>query len=1211
MSELTQQQAAAVNGRGNLLVVAGAGTGKTHTLIARCLRLLVAERGSLENILMVTFTEAAAAEMRGRLRKELQALHTTQPEDEHLAQQLALLDTARISTLHGFCLQLAREHFHGLGLDPQFGVLDEQQTRPLQREALDELLERHYTGTNAESLAVQALIRASGRGMDQRVRKLILKVHAYAQSLPDPVGWLDKQQARFEASEPDEWRELFVQAVGDWREEWKTKVATVADEPEALRLSLAALETLSAQPTLSQCVQALQALAAADRDENWPRGTKGKFRDSLTEFFEDAEFLGALASNGDDDPLKQDWEWARAQMQALIGLAREFTTAFATKKRELGGVDFPDLEQSALQLLRDPAIAAEWRARLTHVFVDEYQDINAAQDAILTALSREGEAANRFLVGDVKQSIYRFRLANPKIFQRYKEEWSDPVGRVEMTRAGGRALFLTENFRSREGLLRFVNPLFAALMRKEIGGVEYEPLEFGAPEQRAGLGADNNPTPCVEFHLIAQADEESATEGGEDADAANGKSEAPDLLAAEREARLVARRLRELHNAGHAVWDKEGFRPVKWSDMAVLLRSPAGRAEAFAMEFSKAGVPLSAARDGFFASLEVSDLLNLLKLLDNPLQDVPLLAVLRSPLVGLSLAELAEVRAGSQLKPFWTALGQNAKCKMQNATGAKAEAFLNQFARWRELVRQTSLSQCLEIALAETHYEAMLLAGERGMERAANVRRLLDLARQFDPYQRQGLYRFLRFVRLQEDEDLDLQPASPPVENAVRLISIHKSKGLEFPVVVLAGMGTKFNEQDLSEAVLLDETMGLCPKITPPEAEQSYPGLTHWLARRRERRELRGEELRLGYVAFTRARDRLILVGTTKRKADAVRWEAGPTATITAGEVSDAQSHLDWLLMWLARAPAEENWATERSGESAALQWRIYDPKDAVFGDQSATGSIPPSGDTPTEQAPADAGAQLNSRLNWHYPFPGATTEAAKTSVTALRRRAAEEDVIEAADWTLKSSVFSVQSAVPRRRTQRGKLGATEIGLAHHLYLEHVALEQTGSEAALRAEAKRMQAAGLLSEEQIAALDLAALANFWQSELGQKIRSQAQQVRRELAFTARFDAMELRALLRAGTALDASLAPDDFVVVQGVADLVVLLPKEIWLVDFKTDEVTPAELAAKVKHYEPQLKLYALALARIYQRPVTECHLHFLATAKTVRIETPTAITPA
>ncbi len=1205
MSQLTPQQARAVNGRGNLLVVAGAGTGKTHTLIARCLRLIVAERTSLENLLLVTFTEAAAAEMRARLRKELQLHHALQPDDEHLAQQLALLDTARISTLHGFCLQLAREHFHELGLDPQFGVLDEPQTRPLQREALDELLERHYTGTSGTALAVQALIRSLGRGMDKRVRQLILKVHAYAQSLPEPIHWLDAQQPRFESQVPDEWRALFVHAVATWRDEWQTAVAKVAGETPALRLSLAALQKLGSPPTLAQCAQVFPALAAADVDQNWPRGSKGKFRAPLIAFFVDAEFLGALAPHGDVDPLAQDWEWARAQMLALLGLAREFTTAFAAKKRELGGVDFPDLEQSALRLLRDPAIATEWQSRLAHVFVDEYQDINAAQDAILAALSRDGAAANRFLVGDVKQSIYRFRLANPHIFGGYSESWSKP-------KADGTRIPLTENFRSREALLKFVNPLFRALMRTEIGGVEYEPLEFGAPENRAELAADNLPVPGVELHLIAQPEVATPAEEADSSAAAKEINEALDLLAVEREARLVARRLRTLHDAGQTVWDREGFRPLQWSDIAVLLRSPAGRAEAYAKEFSRAGVPLSAARDGFFASLEVSDLLNLLKLLDNPLQDVPLLAVLRSPLVGLSLAELAAVRSASRLKPFWTALQQFTNGKTPSVIGEKVALFLHQYARWRELVRQTSLSQCLETALAETHYEALLLAGARGPERAANVRRLLDLARQFDPYQRQGLYRFLRFVRLQEVEDLDLQPAAPPAENAVRLLSVHKSKGLEFPIVVLAGMGTQFNEQGLNEAVLLDESMGLCPKITPPGAEQSYPGLTHWLARRQERRELRGEELRLLYVALTRARDQLILVGTTKQPADAVRWARAPDARLSTANVAAARSHLDWLLMWLPQATGPTDWTHAAHGGNNLLRWQIYAPDDTAF--ESEVERTANSGtDAPDTRAlPPNALGALQSRLDWEYPFPAATTEAAKTSVTALRRRNMEAEVLESKVWNLVAGRSAPELLARGRRTQRGKLSAAAAGVAHHTFLEHVRFQRTGSEAELRVDAERLRTAGLISAEQLAVLDFGALASFWRSELGRKICQQAEHVKRELAFTARFGVQELRSLL-GGAELEpaGALAADEFVVVQGVADLVVRLPEEIWIVDFKTDAVKPTELTAKVKHYEPQLKLYALALARIYCKPVTECHLHFLAAATTVRIAPPTATTPA
>jgi ATP-dependent helicase/nuclease subunit A len=337
------------------------------------------------------------------------------------------------------------------------------------------------------------------------------------------------------------------------------------------------------------------------------------------------------------DPLAQDWEWVRQHMAALVSLTREFTARFAAAKRELAGVDFADLEQCALQLLRNPAMANEWRARLAQVFVDEYQDINAAQDAIITALSRTGAAANRFMVGDVKQSIYRFRLANPKIFGDYDKRWSRPD-------ADGRRLPLTENFRSREALLTFVNLFFSAVMRPAVGGVPYEALQFGAPGARGALTQKPGDPPCVELHLIAKADDENGAD--EPASESSEEKVIPDLPAVQREARLLARRLRELKEKHHQIWDAErkAFRQVEWGDMAVLLRSPSGRAEAFAMEFSKAGVPLIAARDGFFASLEVSDLLNLLRLLDNPLQDVPLAAVLRSPLIRLTLDELAQVR---------------------------------------------------------------------------------------------------------------------------------------------------------------------------------------------------------------------------------------------------------------------------------------------------------------------------------------------------------------------------------------------------------------------------------------------------------------------------------------------------------------------------------------------------------------------------------------
>jgi ATP-dependent helicase/nuclease subunit A len=1235
MSDFTPQQLAAINGQGNLLLVAGAGTGKTHTLVERCLRFVIEERVSLENILMVTFTEAAAAEMRARIRGALQQRQAARPDDEHLAQQLALLDTARICTMHSFCLQLAREHFHELGLDPQFTVLDEPQTHPLVRAVFDELLEEHYSRSDAAAQAVQSLVRTFGRGVDDPVRTLVWKLHVHSQSLPDPAGWLEKQQVRLEQVEPGEWRQWFLEAVSTWRKEFLETLAAQSSGVCAVRLSLEALRDLPAPLDLDAAANVLRAVEAADQPGHWPHGTKGTIRKPLREFFEGGQFLASLLPDGEgNDPLAQDWEWTRPHLNALVSLTREFTARFTAAKRELAGVDFADLEQCALQLLRQPAIAAAWRGRFEQVLVDEYQDINAAQDAILTALSRGGEAANRFMVGDVKQSIYRFRLANPKIFGGYDERWSQ-------TGAEGTRIPLTGNFRSREGLLNFVNPFFAAFMRPEVGGVKYEALEFGASFERSPLAAKPGEEPCVEFHLIARADEEHPPDGHEtEAEPAKAIS---DLLAIEREARLVARRLRELKENGFLIWvkDQQRFRKVEWSDMAVLLRSPSGRAEAFAKEFSKAGVPLIAARDGFFASLEVSDLLNLLRLLDNPLQDVPLAAVLRSPLVGLSLEELAGLRVHNPARPLWTALArfhevENAKRKTQSpkpevsnqepkvqkpelgegTLHEKLSLFLDQYHRWRELVRQTSLSRCLETALLETHYEAILRAGARGPERTANVRRLLDLARQFDPYQRQGLYRFLRFVEAQEEEELDLQPESTPGEAAVRLISIHRSKGLEFPIVALAGLGTRFNERDLHGQILLSERYGLCPRITPPDREHSYPSVPYWLAWRAERFELRGEELRLLYVAMTRARDRLILAGTTNRKAGDVRWTSNPHTAVSTTELAGARSPLDWLLMWLPRASADSEWQEDRRGKNARLQWQIYEGQDEIARQpmvesevSSLQSKVAEGGATTLDSRLQTLDSSANgvaasveavkARVSKPYPFDEATRSAAKTSVSAIRRQAAEE-------WAEESKrVFGARerTVAPRRLPiEAAKLSAAERGSIHHRFLQLVSLERTGSEAELIAEAKQILQAGRMSPGEVAALDFSAIATFWRSDLGQRVRAEAKCVRRELAFTARFRPGELAAITR-----EPSLVSDeDFIVVQGVADLVVLRPNDIWLVDFKTDVVASSEVASKARLYEPQLKLYSLALKRIFGRPVTASWLHFLSVPQTVQM-TPAA----
>ena len=1184
---LTPVQRRAVAARGNVLVMAGAGTGKTHTLVERCLDLICRERVSLDEILIVTFTEMAAMEMRGRLRAALEDAAGGRTGAD-FAEQLALFDAAHIGTLHSFCFQLVREHFHELGLDPQLSVLDEGQARLLADETLDEQFETHYENEDSFSLGVQELIRIYGNGRDEKIRALVLKLHHYVQTRADAENWLAQQVENFSSAEPLQWRNWFSEAVTNWRNDWLPVLQNLKSENVKAGECLEILEKFSDDKMAASLFKQIM-----EADKDYPPRRKTALRKPLEDFFDDAEFLGSIASAGKIDPLVEDWGWVRCHMKTLLLLAKEFSEKFSARKRADGTVDFHDLEQFAIQLLWDsraggPAeIARRWREKLRFVFVDEYQDINAAQDRIISALSHH----NRFLVGDVKQSIYRFRLANPQIFQDYAK---DPQAWK------GQTIALAENFRSREALLAFINSLFAPLMREDIGGVLYDEqakLKFGSPETRPELLVANNPEPRVELLLRAkQRGGNSGAEAGGDA--------LGDLQESEKEARMLALRLLELKNSGHQIWEDGRFRAADWRDFAVLLRAPGTKAEIFAKQFERAGVPLLVERGGFYDSSEISDLLSLLQLADNPLQDLPCIAVLRSPLVGCTMDELAEIRLAGP-GHFWLALN-HAKSKTGGETRKKVEMFLERFSRWRKLAQQASLSQCLEAVLTGTHYDVWLLSRPRGAQRRANVQRFLSLAEQFDAFQRQGLYRFLRFVEAQREIDAEPEVAPLAEENAVRLMSIHQSKGLEFPVVALADLGKKFNEQDLHGEIILDERFGLCPRIKPPSSGGRYPSLAYWLAQKNQRRELRGEELRLLYVALTRARDTLVLTGGVSEK----KWDNlfQNTAPMTPRDILSAGSGMDWLGLWFRVQNAKVKIENPRQGKLSTLQWRFVD--DSELAEEPAANNKPePSSlsiDERTEK-------RLVKILDWQYPHPAATQRAAKTSVTALRRQAAEEEDDAEQKFSSRSSRSSPLSRRERARVRENRsnkihlpahgkalrLSAEDAGLAHHKFLQHFSLDSARDLKSFAAEVMRLEQENYLSLEEAAALDVKALLDFWSSPIGKKIRANLDSIRRELPFTAGFEPDELDKILGKNSTVDLK---DEFVVVQGVADLVVLLPKEIWLLDFKTDDVSAGDLPDKIKTYSSQLRLYARALEKIYSLPVTNCWLHFLAARKTVTV---------
>lgn len=1233
MPGLTSNQTRAVQAEGDVLVLAGAGTGKTRTLVERCLRQVLDETNpvSLDELLMVTFTEAAAGEMRKRIRSRLGAELARDPGDVRLPEQLALVDTAQISTLHSFCLRLVRDHFHELGIDPEVVVLDEAQAEILAGEALDAALSRRYGGGEPGDEEVRQFVLDYGGAQDQPIRDLIRRIHRYCQTRPDPDGWLASQQARFQRADPDEWQGWLERGLEEWRLEWLDSLGALASENGK---AAECLEVLEAWPgTLSNAKERLARLQKLDAKENWVRGTKTRWRPPLKALFSDVGFLATQLPDGQPrsapgtpgDPLAEDWVWVRAPMLVLLGLVEDFTARFARAKRELGAVDFPDLEQLALRVLWDPVsgsptpAAVAWQRRLRLVFVDEYQDINGAQDLILRALRPD----HRFFVGDGKQSIYRFRLADPHIFQGYARRWRGVPG--------AHVVPLSDNFRSHEAILEFVNRVFAAVLHDRMGGIGYDEeasLRPGDPANRGhrlrGTPGDAPATPGeaaaarVELHLrltnpqeASDAEEGTGREPGEGHEPRSGVEE---------EAAIVAARLAQLRAERLPVWDDslEASRPVDWHDMVVLLRAPTGKAEAFAKVFHQMGVPLVTARGGLLEAIEVSDLLSLLEVLDNPLQDLPLLAVLRSPLVNLHLDELALVRLTLGRGEFWTALQRFHAATASPAPAArgtagpadgpvpeaddtarmagihrgaraKVDTFLRQYHRWRDAVRRGPLSNSLEAILDETHYEDWLRSQPAGEQRSANVRKLLGMTRQFDRFQRQGLFRFLRFIEARRAAAFDPEPAVVGARNAVRLMSIHQSKGLEFPVVAVADLGKSFNLGDLRGRVVLDEVYGLCPLVKPPGLDTAYPSLPYWLAVRRQRRELLGEEMRLLYVATTRASDRLILVGSVGSQRIRDRWQPPVGKRLPMRHLLEARTALDWLGPLVGSLTDRADWQSDDAGRSRCLDWYIHSrvPPPALppVSGVSAAGNRAPTGSDLTAIA---------ARLNWTYPFHPATQEIAKSSVTALRRRVVEDGETDA------QLLFQPRG---RSGSPDGPSGsAVERGLAHHRFLQFVALNQLGSVPEVQAEADRLASAGVLTPAERKQLDLAALAGYGTSTLGQRVRDRAAQVERELEFTARFSPADLATC---GLRLAPQLADDEFVVVQGVVDLAIILEQEIWVVDFKTDRLTEADLPGTVQKYAPQLQLYALALERIQRRPVTELWLYFLSLNRAVPVALP------
>lgn len=1208
----TNEQQAAIDSRGQtLLLSAAAGSGKTAVLVERIIRRLLDKEYPIDitELLVVTFTKAAAAEMRDRIGTALmKALSET--KDPRVERQLALLPSAQISTLHAFCQHVIRKYFYTIDLDPAFSIAGEEELNLLRRQVLEDVFLSYYEDDEKASILYPlADMFGSDRG-DDILMDTVSRMYTYARSLAWPEHWL-KEAARAYDVAPDAVIDDMV-----WAGPIKDAVRRILEEDA--RLYDGVLYHLRQREAFAPACDTFVAEQAALR-----QAAQARSWDDLSRFVRAIDFprLKSLRKLSDDDKavwerckkvrddVKKDViktlqavyfsatpeEWLdgmramKPVMDGLVTLTLDFAKAYGAAKKEKGWIDFSDLEHFCLQILLAPdaspehpvpsAAAEELRSQYEEVFIDEYQDTNGVQELITRLVSGED---NRFMVGDIKQSIYRFRLADPTLFLEKYQSFSRDEKAVQ------RCIDLGRNFRSVPVVLDAVNAVFSRAMTAEAAGMDYgerEKLYAGrqAPDDERWIGGP------VEVDIVpTPSDEED--DGGS--------------TAFEKECRFIAGRIGELLASGRMAARKDGaLEPLSYRHIVVLLRSMAGKADVLIQALQEGGIPSYAEQSGgYFAAVEVQVMLALLRCIDNPEQDLAMAAVLRSPLVGLDETALAGVRLAGDgtlwqnLPAFVASLpdGVDEKEDLQQ--------FMTAFDSWSTYSRRHGVAELLQRLYDDTAYVDFVGAMPGGDVRQANLKALYDRARQYEEAGFRGLFRYLQLMDKMKEDGLDLAPAKvvSEKEDVVRIMSIHKSKGLEFPVVFVADMGKAFNRRDTQDQILFHNRLGIGLKQYDPEWRMSYPTLIWSGIAAQLRWEGTAEEERILYVAMTRARDQLILTGHSSHiDRDWQRW----TSRLNPAQ---AKSYFDWV-MPAALAPfgakADADYARPGAAwQDAIWQVRIARAVPAGTVEEGAYDGEPRlealrRGDLTGTPVPS----WLDEQLSWQYAYPQAVRTAAKFSVSEVKRRYQELHSDELQD----EAALSVPAAAviptalgeddafaalpPWLAGEEAAVSGAQRGTALHKALQYITPAADQTTATLRREIDAFVRQGLLSREEAKLVYVPVLAAFCQSDIGRRM-AESPELHREYPFTV---------LLAGGDPLPETETGEQ-ILIQGVIDCL-FREDDAWiLVDYKSDRLETAD--AFRSRYAVQLALYKRAVEQITHRPVEETYIYSLHLQQEIRL---------
>lgn len=1269
------QQKAIETRHKNLLVSAAAGSGKTAVLVERIIRMISEGENpiDIDRLLVVTFTTAAAAQMKDKIGRELDKKLNGNPGNSHLQRQVSLLQSAHISTIHSFCLNVVRNYFHYIDLDPSFKIAEEAEITLLKSDCLADVLEKWYEEGRED---FHRLIESySYSKSDTPIEDLVLSLYNYAMSNPWPEKWLKGIGEAFRINTVDDmnnssWMKELIKYVTSIIENLAEKIERaieICKDPDGPNAYLPALmddrELLNGLLKLSSYEEYARALSAVSytrlsskKQPDASEAKKDRVKSIRNEVKKGIEDISKSFFFQPADEMLKDMQAVGKVMDVLSELTMDFMKEFGAKKEEKNILDFNDLEHFALKILVSqdessgelvPTRAAlELAEHFEEILIDEYQDSNLVQETILRAVSREhrGEA-NIFMVGDVKQSIYKFRLAMPELFlEKYKKYALtdlDDEGNININQR----IDLDMNFRSRRVVLDFVNTVFEQIMTEPIGGIRYDDaasLKYGGVFEEpawenqgetiseAGrvcdriadnveliLVTDEEPSGDITDDLSADA--KAAAETDADAVDIPGLDDGDDEIEYTRkelEARVVAKRIKELVSpeSGLMLYDRENnmYRPAELRDIVILLRSMTGWADVFVNTLMQEGIPAYAdTGEGYFQTVEIMTILNMLKIIDNPMQDIPFTGVLYSRLVGLTTDELAYIRLMERSVSMYEASLIYAREGSNGELRGKVKDFLDKLHTLREMMRYKPIHELIQDVLDMTGYAYYVMAMPSGDRRKVNIDMLISLAVSFEKGSYRSLFHFIRYVEKLRKYNVDYGEASVmgEQENTVRIMSIHKSKGLEFPIVFIGGLSKQFNMQDQRSKIIFDSSYGVGPDYIDIENRTKVPTLLKKVLQKKSWIDSLGEELRVLYVAMTRAREKLIMTGYVKSSND-----LGMRKDFSFYEMMSAKSYLDLVLPAMNNAGAdymkitllnEKDIVLEEAVRQKFLQHDLKELEEEIA----------------NAQKDEELRREIKNRLYFKYPYGNETGLRVKLSVSELKKIGQfvddeESEILYAdtgtympltghkagapvdlASGKLSGSLKNIQGSSDRyipdfMKEPEAYIRGTDRGTLYHKVLELLDISQVHDYDSLLAELKEITKTGIISEDDISRLDTHKIHAFTQSGIAKRIikAKSAGKLYKEKQFVIGLKASEVYP----------GQTGDDLVLVQGIIDLFFEEEGKLVIVDYKSDVADDERLLAD--KYRMQLVYYKKALEQITGREVKEMIIYSLYLGKEIYI---------